>query len=210
MKKVFALVIALLVFLAGCTQTAQPKATPSDSDNTAAIESSSKAASVEDPDFRKAKWGMTKEQVKALEDAKPAYEEASGLLYTNQTVAGLPATVIYNFNNDALAWGGYRIDTVHTNKNLYIDDYNNLKEKLSSIYGDPYIDEVTWDNDLFKDDPANYGLSVSIGYTSYIASWKTSRTVIILALNGDNYEVRLTLFYYSPDHQTSTSNTDGL
>jgi DNA repair exonuclease SbcCD ATPase subunit len=100
-------------------------------------------------DFRKTNWGMSKEQVKATEDKKPNFEDNTMLRY-EVTISEKDFECAYLFLEDKLYDSGYLFFGEHTNKNLYIDDYEELKEILTKEYGKPKIDKVTWKNDLFK------------------------------------------------------------
>jgi len=100
-------------------------------------------------DFRKTNWGMSKEQVKAIEDKKPNFEDNTMLSY-EVTISEKDFECAYLFLEDKLYGSGYLFFGEHTNKNLYIDDYEELKEILTKEYGKPKIDKVTWKNDLFK------------------------------------------------------------
>ena len=100
-------------------------------------------------DFRKTNWGMSKEQVKATENKKPDFEDNTMLSY-EVTISEKDFECAYLFLEDKLYGSGYLFFGEHTNKNLYIDDYEELKEILTKEYGKPKIDKVTWKNDLFK------------------------------------------------------------
>jgi len=100
-------------------------------------------------DFRKTNWGMSKEQVKVTEDKKPNFEDNTMLSY-KVTISEKDFECAYLFLEDKLYGSGYLFFGEHTNKNLYIDDYEELKEILTKEYGKPKIDKVTWKNDLFK------------------------------------------------------------
>jgi len=100
-------------------------------------------------DFRKTNWGMSKEQVKATEDKKPDFEDNTMLSY-EVTISEKDFECVYLFLEDKLYGSRYLFFEEHTNKNLYIDDYEELKEILTKEYGKPKIDKVTWKNDLFK------------------------------------------------------------
>jgi len=100
-------------------------------------------------DFRKTNWGMSKEQVKTTEDKKPDFEDNTMLSY-EVTISEKDFECVYLFLEDKLYGSRYLFFEEHTNKNLYIDDYEELKEILTKEYGKPKIDKVTWKNDLFK------------------------------------------------------------
>jgi len=148
-------------------------------------------------DFRKTTWGMSIEQVKATEDAKLDIEGDSELGYSGIKINGKDFICVYFFLEDKLYRSGYGLLGKHSNDNLYINDYENLKEALTKKYGKPRFDKVTWRNDLFKDSRQDWGTAISIGHLEYFSSWETSTTYINLGLNGDNYEISLNFGYYS-------------
>jgi len=147
-------------------------------------------------DFRKANWGMSKEEVKATEDKKPDSEYDNSLVYYVK-IGGDDYLCGYSFLQDKLYNTGYVFVGEHSNKNDYIRDYKNLKEILAKKYGKPKSDRTTWDNDLYKNDRSKWGFAVSLGHLSYGAIWETSNTFITLVLNGDNYEITLLAAYDS-------------
>ena len=149
-------------------------------------------------DFRKTNWGMSQEQVKATEDKKPDFEDNTMLGY-EVTISGKDFMCAYLFLQDKLYGSGYLFFGEHTNKNLYIDDYEELKEILTKNYGKPKIDKVTWKNDLYKSDEQSWGLAISIGHLNYGATWETSTTKIFLSLSGDNYKINLGIRYDSKE-----------
>jgi len=147
-------------------------------------------------DFRKTNWGMSMEQVKATEDKKPDSEYDTSLVYYVKIV-GDDYLCGYSFLQDKLYNTGYVFVGKHTNENLYIDDYENLKEILTEKYGKPKSDRTTWHNDLYKSDRSEWGFAVSLGHLSYGAIWETPKTYITLVLNGDNYKINLLIAYNS-------------
>jgi hypothetical protein len=151
-------------------------------------------------DFRETNWGMSKEQVKATEDKKPDIE-SDGMLAYEETTSGKNFVYIYFFSEDKLHTTSGSISTgEHTNKNIYIDDYEELKETLTKKYGKPTLDKVTWKNDLYKNDEQDWGTAISVGHLAYEASWETSTTKIDLSLKGaDNYRIYLILVYKSKE-----------
>lgn len=161
-------------------------------------------------DFRKTNWGMSMEQVKAVEDAElfVEIENDTFLYYSGINIAGKDSVCLYFFLEDKLYNSGYVFNGEHSNKNLYIDDYKGLKEMLISKYGEPdnkkllslyNRGEIYWTNDLYKDDKSNWGLAISKGDLSYISIWETSTTEIALVLDGDNYKIYLHIGYASKE-----------
>ena len=152
--------------------------------------------------FRETKWGMSKNAVKATEKldkvAENITEYRQGFAF-NASVTGLQCFIHYYFTeDDKLALGLYDFTEEYTNLNKHIDDYNSIKSLLTKKYGKPLdLPEIVWNNDLYRNDPSGYGMSVSLGYHTYMAKWHTNDTEIVLSLTGDNFEVNLTVRYES-------------
>jgi len=148
-------------------------------------------------DFRKASWGMSREQIKALENnLKITMEKEEYLGYQTQ-IAGLDCNLIYFFTNNKLVRGRYFFTEPHSNRNDYILDYTTLKKLLEKKYGEASEDEQIWKNDLYKDDYDQWGFAVCVGHLVYYAKWETDITIIYLSLNGENYEISLMIEYQS-------------
>jgi hypothetical protein len=135
---------------------------------------------------------------------KMAVPLRNNLLIYQDYIGGFDCRINYNFLEDKLFQSFYLFNEKHTNKNLYIDDYEELKEILTKNYGKPKIDKVTWKNDLYKSDKQNWGTAISMGHLIYETSWETSTTKINLKLSGDNleiigYVIYLTLVYDSKE-----------
>jgi hypothetical protein len=146
--------------------------------------------------FRKATWGMSKAQVKATESGKIYKEDDERLCYQG-TVGEKDTLIMFVFAEGELVRGRYAFLTQHTNKNAYIDDFKELKGTLTEKYGQPSKDNVIWGNDLYKDEPSEWGTAVSIGHLSYFTSWDVGDTEIILGLYGDNFQIHMLIEYSS-------------
>ena len=148
-------------------------------------------------DFRNVAWGASQEEVKVSENIKPLAEDKESILFKVQ-LAGKGVTLVYNFlSQHGLYSSGYLFDEKHTNQNDFIDDYDEIKSLLIKKYGPPILERVVWLNDLFKDDPKDYGMAVSIGHLKYVSTWKVEQTNISLGLVGDNYKINMLLNYKS-------------
>jgi len=142
---------------------------------------------------------MSKEQVKATEDKKPGIEDDASLAY-KVTINGKEFACAYSFLENKLYAGGYIFIGEHTNENLYIEDYKDIKETLTKKYGKPKTDiPGLWKNDLYKDDKSQWGFAISLGHLVYGTSWETSTTRIVFSLWGDNYNIKLALYYTSKE-----------
>jgi hypothetical protein len=147
-------------------------------------------------DFRRTNWGMTKEQVKSTESGKLTQEDDDLLIYDGMT-SGMDVFICYIFVDNKLTRSKYIYSTQHTNENDYIIDFKNIKESITQKYGIPKIDDIHWRDELYKDDPSQWGFAVSLGHLIYNATWETETTVMGLLLRGENYEINLSLEYKS-------------
>ncbi len=107
----------------------------------------------------------------------------------------MSAVIAYGFENGKLANGMYMFELDHENADAYIKDFDDLKEKLTGLYGEPPTDALLWNDDQYKEDVQNYGTAVAEGQLTYIAVWETDITRITLHLRGDNNDISLTLIY---------------
>lgn len=151
-------------------------------------------------DFRNAKWGMSKEQVKKTELSKPIGEN-DGLLGYEDKIANLTCQIAFEFVDDTLSSAHYLIKEKHINDNDYITDFNKLKDLLSEKYGKPSMDKIVWKGSLYKGDVEHYGLAVISGELVYAAQWQTELTNITLILSGDNFTPYLAIMYESSQYK---------
>jgi len=143
---------------------------------------------------------MHVEEVKTLEGNRKSEESPHGrkvLLTYSDVVAGIACTVAYIFADGQLVRAKYIETAGHSNNNDYISDYETLQSAVIKKYGDPSQNETFWKNDLYKSDPQEWGMAVAVGHLVKASRWETSRTVIGLILEGDNYDVTLSLEYMS-------------
>lgn len=109
----------------------------------------------------------------------------------------------------------YKVIENHTNDNDYISDYESINEALKSLYGEPDGEFIDWKNDLYKNDPQQYGFAVSAGHLVYGARWTANDgSIVIHMLSGDNFEISHDLDYisgdFAEDADSSGPNTSGL
>ena len=90
--------------------------------------------------FRDTTWGMSKDQVIALHETAPEYNEDDTLGWTS-SVAGKDCFIFYIFAENKLARAAYMFNEQHSNRNNYINDYNEIKQLLQDKYGAPSDDK---------------------------------------------------------------------
>ena len=155
---------------------------------------SSKSISRPGYDFGSARWGMTKEQVVASEKSKLTRHEDNKLKYSGR-YNGTGAELDYIFSGNKLKSGRYILYGSSADEQVYIDDYNRVKSLLTNRYGKPQIDQELWANSTYKDNPDRHGFAVYIGHLSYKSTWITARSIIVLELKSNNYNIVLQAVY---------------
>ena len=156
--------------------------------------------------FRYANWGDSAEAIVALEGKNYAIMDEAGIVYENIELLTYMTSVYYGFKNGEFNTGLYTITDVHTNQNLYIDDFRNINKALTEKYGEPFKDNEKWTRDLFEDDP---GLALYYGDVEYLTVWTTDNLVVMHGLRADNFEIHHSIAYLDPNN-TKETDTSGL
>ncbi|MFP3953125.1 MAG: thermonuclease family protein [Candidatus Acetothermia bacterium] len=146
-------------------------------------------------DFRDTRWGMSREEIMEIE-GEP-YDQTSESIVYQGSVAGIDATLGYQFIQDKLASAGYVFGAAYVNTSKYIEDYKEINQLLTDKYGEPVVDEEVWKGDLFKGNPNDYGTAVSIGDLIYRAKWVKEDTEIWHTLFGESFEITHAIRYQS-------------
>jgi hypothetical protein len=147
-------------------------------------------------DIRKVSWGMTMDQVKAVESNKPAKQDKASIYYADKA-AGFDCIIQYLFSSKGLVGAAYMFIIDHTNKNDFIIDYEEVRDLLAGKYGDAKSDKQIWKNDLYKDSQQDWGMAISVGHLECQTVFENARTRIMLNLYGDNFKMHLASYYYS-------------
>jgi hypothetical protein len=137
---------------------------------------------------------MTKDEVRQSEDIIPA-QDREGLLGYYVEVYGKKASLSYVFESNKLKSANYCLAIEHSNKNEFISDYMDVKNKLIVDYGMPAQDTVLWKSEQYKKDVEKWGLAVSNGNSIFYAAWNTATTQIMEMLRGRNSEIELCIIY---------------
>lgn len=146
--------------------------------------------------FRKIRWGMTRQRVKAAEKAKFLKENADSLTYQG-TANGINCEIYYIFVDDQLAKAGYSFINEYLDPKDYIRDFKNIKELLTKKYKKPIVDKTLWKDDQHKENPSNYGAALRLGHLSYAVAWAAKDTEIQMELSGGMFDTDHFLFYQS-------------
>lgn len=153
---------------------------------------------VEKYDFRKANWGMSKQEVKESEEKEPIIENENTIDYSI-VLSGMQAQVGYTFKDDELIRAGFFFFSKLETTNDYIEEYKKLKEELTKVNGNPVIDTEKQKDPSQRIDSENKGEAVCNGDMLYATQWDLPTTDIQLVLRGENSECKLTILYLSEE-----------
>jgi hypothetical protein len=189
----------------------------------AAISLGSLLFSQEQPDFRRANWGMTQAQVIATEPGQPAEVSKSNgetiLKYTTVKSAELRGRLIYIFVDDKLVRAKYVSDAEHSEQNDFIADFRAVEPMLMEKYGKPAAERAVWENDSYQQERLPYldqdralasdilpsdqhaGLSVSLGYLKLYSQRVSGRTKVFHALTGADSRITHQIEFRSVDFE---------
>lgn len=163
----------------------------------------------ENTTFRNAVWGDDKETVKKYE-TEIKLEEIDGTLLGESSIAGLlDSYIMYYFDSDGKLYQGmYGIKTKEgVGAGVYISDFNQLKEKLTSLYGTPISDEIIPLTKQSQIDYAGAEKSLEFGYTAYRTIWETDTTKIMLGMQSQNYTVQTVISYQDINYKEDLSQS---
>lgn len=146
--------------------------------------------------FRGVPWGSTSAQVRRKERASMNRVMKNALVY-DAAVAGLQAETSYLFADSQLVVGRYLFTAEHVDDLDYIRDYEHVLGLLADRYGRPVVDEDTWSNDTYRDQPNAWGFAVALGYLTRVAEWELADARLVLRLSGDGDDIFLRLDYQS-------------
>jgi len=147
--------------------------------------------------FRDTRWGMSRRQVLELEGEPLQQEKSYGLetIRYRKKAIDLECSIEFIFAGNKLIKAKYIFLEEHKHKSQYIGDYKKIKDWLTERHGMPLGSNVTWRNDLYKEDYSNWGLAVSLGHLEYSSLWKNQEMEIFLTLSGENNELSLRAEY---------------
>lgn len=152
-------------------------------------------------DFRNAKWGMSREEVKKTEQEKIVGEDENTIGYESG-LAGKGVLLVYIFVEDKLVRAKYVLAEDFTNKNDYYDGFfDNVKKLLTEKYGKPSKNDKIWRNNLYRNDRQNLGMAIAVGHFLEFSKWSTPSTDIIAFIHGNNYKISTGIEYVSKEFE---------
>lgn len=137
-------------------------------------------------DFRKANWSMTMAEVKNLHQGEIPANQRQAMVNYDGKLAGLDVLIFYRFDElGELFQAGYESNADHSDRNRYIDEYNQLNSLLRKRYPESEPPMQVWNNRLFENKPDNWGRAVALGHLIYRWSYETGETRIRHELSND-------------------------
>ena len=94
----------------------------------------------EDTIFRNTTWGMSKDDVKALETSEFVEENETDLLYRG-SLSSDDVAILYSFIDDKLVRGVYIVEENHIQSYMYISSYMSYSKSITEKYGIPVYDK---------------------------------------------------------------------
>jgi len=143
--------------------------------------------------FRKVAWGSSKSAIKASEHQ--SWSDSGDVLTFETVIAGMPSWAVFILLDDQLVRAKYLVTETYANNDKYLVSCSSLKSLLIKKYGEPDSDDDFWSDDLYQDDPDEWGMAVSRGDLKKYTVWESAETTVLLALTGENYESTLQVEY---------------
>ena len=145
-------------------------------------------------DFRQVNWGITKQQTMSIENSQLILDDNDVIFYKTN-ILNKDCILSYEFHEDKLINAMYQFKIQHKDKNQYITDFLTIRDSLIQKYGQPTNSEIIWLNNLYRNEPENLGLAISMGHVKYKTHWENNITEIMLDLYGHNFNIDIGVVY---------------
>ena len=159
-----------------------------------------KILDVNEAKFRDINWGVPPEVIRQAIALEPIVDTNDLIIYRDR-VGNLEAELVFSLVNNCYVRAGYMFTEDHSNRNLFLKDYECIGELLETKYGKPFMKDVNWRDDLYVDDESEYGFAVSKGDLQFATMWSIGSMRISHMLSGDNFDIRHNVLYSTEDTQ---------
>lgn len=163
---------------------------------------------VEEFDFRRTKWGMTKDEVKKSEPRQPGNETEDSLSYISSYRDQL-TYITYQFKDGKLYRAGVLYPEKLSSESLYLENYENLKKEATKAHGKPALDEETLLNPDAVIEPDKKAEAVCRGDLTLGTQWNVPGSMVVLMFRGDGEKCLVSLIYVSEAALQSLSEQNG-
>ena len=146
-------------------------------------------------DFRRAGWGMSKEQVRASETEAEFFGETGEILIFRGEIAGAGTRILYVFRDGALERGVYAFEG--TDGERVIEDYRAVLSFLIGLHGGDYELELNAapGGTVDPDDLEALRELVLAGAADPVTAWRTDRSDIYLRLTNKDGRAAIEVHY---------------
>ncbi len=161
-------------------------------------------------DFRRARWGMTKEEVKKTERKKPEHETEDSITYSGK-YGKLLTAYSYKFIDGKLQRAGVLHTEKLANDSMYLENYENLKKDITEEYGPPALDEEKPLKPGLVIDPDKKAEAVCGGDLMLSSAWDIPGSLVVLMIRAEDKKCLVSLVYMSEGYLRSypAFNTTG-
>jgi len=150
------------------------------------------------PDFRRARWGMSPDEVKQTETEARRSGETPELLLYEGDIAGVSASFFYLFDQGKLARGICTVEPAV--QDTVMDDYERIRAYLLKEYGEPAEEELNLKEEAVGDlDPADPGDRYQLVLRKAMGPltvWMSGGTRIYLQLTEKDGRVAVQIGYF--------------
>lgn len=149
-------------------------------------------------DFKTFRWGASKEDIIAVEGEPTTTDLYGEVLVYDVTAVGMEMKLFYSFDDRGLVGVSYLLTGSFEDNDQYIEKYNTFKAALSRKYGEPTLDEESWESDEGKAAYADKkGDAVFWGQLSYVTFFSPMRSRIVMYLSAPwEHIIYMTVTYY--------------
>ncbi len=154
--------------------------------------------------FRGFVWGVTKQDVRQFEKAAPYKSEENRLVFLEKPDR-FRRMITYDFQDGKLIGAKYEYLEFHYPRaGQVLNDYVDLKNSLSKIYGDAPQEEMIWKDRSYKNYPEFWSRALLSGDLKFRTTWKLKKTQIVLECYrwGDNYKMFYTVEKIMPSQRS--------
>ncbi len=147
--------------------------------------------------FDEMAWGLSKKQIVEMEGRPLSQKRAKGLdvMTYEQKLINLDCSIDYIFAANKLSRTRFSFTTEYLDKNVYLQDYQKIKDALVQKFGRPLEESMDWRDTTFKEDFEAWGEAVSLGHVQLNSRWLTPKTEIVARLGGMEEAISLTVEY---------------
>jgi hypothetical protein len=132
-------------------------------------------------------WGMSRDGVMRAEGRPQAAEESGSFAFLryHRDVFGKRCLIIYVLANERLVSARVHLLEKYADKDRYVADYNQVRDYLNHLIGEPRFDNVIWKDRAYAERGEALGEAVTSGSLSLSSEWVTGDTGLRLSLTGE-------------------------